>query len=374
DLNEREQGGDQGTPRLLVIALLLVELQHHLRVPAFLGVEFGEVVQPVLELPVEHTEGAVQLGGDIPFAVFDRAHRRGEDTLKSPFQAGDFAGQSAAVTHAARLAHASWDASSEGGGTVIDLRLVAYAPNGARLGQLPHPSAVGVGSPLNAVPSLRVSYAEHAVGAEHLGQPCEVAVEIWDGTAWTEHPDSRFLRIGREGDETDRTGARSYTLPGYGWMLRKLLLYPPDDPLQLVDGKRPFWSATVGQILQTFLAEGHARGALPGLDWDFTTTHDSAGQPWAKVLTIYYDPGSDLLAAVMNLAEQGLCDWRLNGRTLQVFNEGTVLGRDLASGAGPVDLRYGRDIDESPTRGTLEDLASAVLLKGEGSFNVEVVN
>src|SRR5690606_28264714 len=172
----------------------------------------------------------------------------------------------------------------------------------------------------------------------------------------------------------DRTGARSYTLPGYGRMLRKLLLYPADAPLQLVDGKRPFWSATVGQILQTFLADGHARGALPGLDWECTTTHHRAGQPWAKVLTIYYDPGSDLLAAVMNLAEQGLCDWRLNGRTLQVFNEGTVLGRDLASGAGPVDLRYGRDIDEAPTRGTLEDLASAVLLKGEGSFNVEVVN
>ena len=53
-------------------------------------------------------------------------------------------------------------------------------------------------------------------------------VQTYDpGTGeWTEGPDSRFLRVKRSGDLTDPTGNRSYQMPGYGWQLRKLRLYP----------------------------------------------------------------------------------------------------------------------------------------------------
>ncbi|MFI6886749.1 hypothetical protein [Streptosporangium canum] len=251
----------------------------------------------------------------------------------------------------------------------FDLRLIAYAPNGLRLGILPHPLSIEAGWPLNDVPSLKLAYSAYAVGADLLDQPCEVAVE-WsqDGTTWTEDADSRFLRIKRSGDEVDRTGLVRFELPGYAWMLRKVVLYPGS--AALVDGKRPFLSATAGAIMQTALAEAQAqpRWAVPFLSWDFSPTHDSAGEPWDKILTIYYQPGTDALTLLINLAEQGVCDFRMSGRTLQLFVADTELDRDLAAGPAPVELRFGRDVVEAPDDGTLEDAASSVLVVGDNGF------
>lgn len=250
----------------------------------------------------------------------------------------------------------------------FDLRFVVFAPFGSRVGVLPHPLSVEAGWPLNDVPSLKLAYTTAATGASLLAQPCEIAVE-WsvDGTAWTEAPDSRFLRIKRRGDDSDPTGLAQYALPGFVWMLRKIVLYP--GPAPLVDGRRAFLNATAGEILQTFIAEAKAPGrdAVPGLDWNFSPTTDSAGHAWTKVINIYYQPGTDALTALTNLAEQGVCDFRMSGRTLHMFNPDT-LNDDLAAGPAPVDLRYGRDIAEAPDDGTLEDLASSVLLVGDNGL------
>ncbi|MFG2076985.1 hypothetical protein [Nonomuraea maritima] len=223
------------------------------------------------------------------------------------------------------------------------------------------------------MPALKLSYSTRALNAELLDGPVEVAVE-WseDGQAWTEPSDGRFLLIRRRADQVDETGLAMYELPGYVWMLRKVILYPGAAPL--VDGKRAFLSAMPGAILQTFLQEGQARGALPALDWDFTPTHDSASEPWAKILTIYYRPGLDALTTLINLAEQGVCDFRMQGRTLQVFNADTELARDLAAGDAPVDLRFGRDVVAAPDVGTFEDLASAALVIGEDGFRASYTN
>ncbi|MFI6485035.1 peptidoglycan-binding protein [Nonomuraea sp. NPDC050663] len=120
--------------------------------------------------------------------------------------------------------------------------------------------------------------------------------------------------------------------------------------------------------------EAQGRGTLPGLAVDFTDSHDSSGQPWQAELTIGVEPGTDLLAMLINLADQGVCDWAMQGRTLRVWNEGTALSRQLAAGAAPVELRLGRDIDQAPDDATLEDAASSILGMGEESLNVEVTN
>lgn len=253
---------------------------------------------------------------------------------------------------------------------MLDLRLVAYAPNGDRIGLLPHPLSVEVGWPLNDVPSLRLSYSRHAPGAEHLDSPVEVAVEWSDGGEWVEAPDSRFLAIKRSGSETtDDTKTVTFDMPGWAWQLRKLVLYPTST---MVEGKRQFSAVTPGAILRTFYNEGRDRGALPGLSVDFDTSRDSAGQPWAATLTLGIEPGRDLLAMLLNLAEQGVIDWCMQGRTLRVFNEGTVRARNLATGPAPVDLRLGRDITEAPDQGTWEQAASHILVAGEAGLSVEV--
>ncbi|QFY09648.1 hypothetical protein GBF35_26000 [Nonomuraea phyllanthi] len=249
---------------------------------------------------------------------------------------------------------------------MFDVRLIAYAPNGPRLGLLPRPLSFQAGHPLNDVPALTLRYSRHAIGAGLLAQACEVAME-WseDGDTWVEPPDSRFLRIRRGTDVTDEAGVEMYEMPGYGWQLRKIVLYP--GPAPLVDGKRTFLSATPGAILQTFLAEAQARGALPELDWTFDTEQDSNNQPWAKILTIYYQPGLDALTTLINLAEQSVIDFRFEGRTLHVYNADSALARDRTA-APRVDLLLGRDVLDAPDTGTLEDAANAVLVVGDDGF------
>lgn len=255
---------------------------------------------------------------------------------------------------------------------VFDLRVIAYEPNGAKLGLLPYPLSLDVGWPLNDTSSLRLTYSAEAARAEWLATPCEIAVEYAvDGGGWTEPPDSRFLLIKRQGNEADQTGSRSYDLPGWSWQLRKLLLYPNN---ALVDGKRQFSAVTPGQLLRTFIQEGQSRSTLPGLSYDFTLDKDSAGQEWSAELTMGIEPGRDLLAMLLNLAEQGVIDWQMQGRTLRVFNGDAALNRDLASGAAPVDLKLGRDVTEAPTTGTWENASNAILIAGEQGLSVEVTS
>ncbi|MFE1104020.1 hypothetical protein ACFW4K_26190 [Nocardiopsis alba] len=257
----------------------------------------------------------------------------------------------------------------------FDIRLVAYEPNGPRLGPLPHPLGIELGQPYNDLPSLRIDYTAHAPGAEFLESPCEIAVQMYDPATgeWHEGPDSRFLRIKRSGNLTDRTAKRSYDLPGYGWQLRKLRLYPAAGG-SATDGKRTFAAATVGTIVRTWTNEGAGRGALPGLEVDFDTARDSAGRPWGTLLTLEYDLGTDLLTVLNGLAEQGVCDWRFEGRTLRLFGPETVMATDRASGEAPVDLRLGRDITDAPEDGSLEDVVSHLLLEGDEGFRLELAN
>jgi hypothetical protein len=48
------------------------------------------------------------------------------------------------------------------------LRLVAYAPNGPRLGILGQHLGFEAGMPLNDVPSLRLTYSTHAAGGQRV--------------------------------------------------------------------------------------------------------------------------------------------------------------------------------------------------------------
>ncbi|MEV6154909.1 fibronectin type III domain-containing protein [Nonomuraea sp. NPDC052129] len=252
------------------------------------------------------------------------------------------------------------------------LRLAVYEPNGDRLGSLPHHLGFEAALPLNDTSSLKVTYPAAGVGSGWLEQPCEIAVEYAvNGDVWVEPDGGRFLRIKRGSDNTDLSRTRTFECPGWSWQLRKVIMYA--GPV-MADGKRPFSAVSAGAILRTLIDEGQARGAVPGLDVDFSTTHDSSGAAWDKALTLELEPGVDLLALLLNLSEQGVIDWTMSGRTLRVFNEGSELGNDLASGPAPVDLRLSRDIDEAPDTATLEDLATAILIRGEAGLSVEVTN
>ncbi|MEV0149674.1 MULTISPECIES: hypothetical protein [unclassified Nonomuraea] len=250
------------------------------------------------------------------------------------------------------------------------LRLVAYEPNGDKLGLLPHPLSFEAAAPLNDVSSLRLDYSAHAAGQDLLARPCEIALEYLVDGDWVEPPGGRFLRIKRGSDAIDQARKRSYTCPGYAWAFKKAVLYPNS---ALVDGKRQFNGVPVGAVLRTLIDEAKARGALEGMTAEFSSSTDSNDQEWAATLTIGLDPGVDLLTLLLNLSDQGVIDWRMNGRTLQVFNEGTVMATNRASGL-VVDLRLGRDVDQAPDDATLEDISTAILIAGENGFTHEIAN
>lgn len=251
----------------------------------------------------------------------------------------------------------------------FDARLVTYAPNGARTGLLPRPSSWSAAFPLGDVPALSLSYSSRAIRADVLADPLEVAVEYNAGAGWVEAPGGRFCTIADSDNATDAGQVKAITAPGYAWLLGKARLFP--SAFDNAEGKRPFLSATPGTILRTLVDEAQARGVLPGLAVDFTADTDSAGQPWAKVLTIYYSPGIDVLSVLANLTDQGVVEWQTQGRTLQVFNADTALARNLAD---VVDLRLGRDVDDAPNSSTLADVVARVYVKGEGSFHLVLDN
>jgi hypothetical protein len=244
-------------------------------------------------------------------------------------------------------------------------RLVAYEPNGTVLGQIPLPLSFQMGVPLNDMPSLALEYVKYAPNAQFLNRYCEVAVEIGTLTQpnFVEYPGCRFLNLRNQSDPTDRTGVVRYTMPGYGWQLRKARVLESLDE----EGERGFTSATLGRILHTLLSEAQARGWNPGMSWDFTPQRDSAGQPWDNVYTISFTAGQDLWSILDAFANQDACDWRIHRRTLQVYNQGVAMHRDRTDN---VVLHLGRDITEAPKDWTAEELAARILVRGDEGNSV----
>lgn len=254
--------------------------------------------------------------------------------------------------------------------TGLRYRLIAYAPNGSRLGQLPMPLSWNAGIPLNDLPSLALEYPKHVPGATYLANPCEVALELapQDDPNYIEPPNCRFLAIREQDDPTDRLGIVRYSMPHYGWQLRKIRNMNTSQFDE--EGKRSFAAATPGRILSTFIEEAKARGNVPGLTYDFTNTHDSAGQPWNITLTLSFDAGQDLWSIVDALCSQGVFDWRFDRRTFQVYNVDTTLHADRTSS---VTLHAQRDLLDAPNDSSYEALAGRIFIMGDGT-RVTVTN
>jgi hypothetical protein len=255
------------------------------------------------------------------------------------------------------------------------IRLRAYAPNGADLGPLPTPEAVTAAYPLDDIGGLSLTYAAIAPRSNLLGQPCEIAVEVSpdNGRNWMEPDNSRFLYLTDGADPLEQAPKYAVEAKGYVFVFTKARVLPNGQIN--ADGKRAFLSATPGAILKTLITEAQTRGALNGVTHSsFSAGADSAGAAWAKQLTIYYEPGLDLLAILQNLADQGFIDFRMRKRELLVYNADTAMAVDRTVGAGQVTLRAGRDLTEAPFRRTWEGLASYAYFAGDAGAKYEYTN
>lgn len=256
-------------------------------------------------------------------------------------------------------------------GRSLHIRLHAYAPDGTSLGMLPRPVGVDADFQHNDAGTLKVTYSRLAIGGTILQRGLEqglaVGFEVSDGGEWTEPYNARFVLTSRSRDAKDRSDTVTLNLMTYAWLLKKALLIDTSKLLADGDnkGKRPFYSANPGTIVKTMLDENRERGGVAQyVTAGFDTGKDSSGAAWSNVMTLYYDPGIDCFTALSNLAANGVCDWRTQGMTLNMWNaDSTALCRDLSES---IVIPLATQALESPEEETIEDLASHILVMGDG--------
>lgn len=255
----------------------------------------------------------------------------------------------------------------------LHARLVAYLPNGGKLGNLPAPLSWDASIVNNDLGALKVTYSRRAIGGgilkRGLEQGLEIGLEVSDGGTWSEPYNCRYLLIGRSRNAEDVSDTVTLTCQSMGWLANKILNNDTAHLIQDGDnkGKRAFLSKNPGTIIRTILDENKARkGAGLVLSPGFDTGKDAANDNWKSVYTLYYSLGTSLNSMLSSMVGGGAIDWRTEGRTLRIWNaDSTSLSRDLS---GRVHISMAHDILEAPEEESIEDLSSDILVEGDNGL------
>lgn len=247
-----------------------------------------------------------------------------------------------------------------------DSRIVAYEPNGARIGPLPWPLAWSATVPHGELGAATLQYTRAVADGQalkrRLTDGLEIALEEWDGAKWIEPAGCRFVVVQRSLDFADQTDTVSIQATAYGWLLSKIKHAAPAESLYAADGdnagRRQFLDVTAGVVIATLLDEYQERGG-PRIERDFTTQTDSDGKPWPTLNSLWVSRGEALDVTLGRLVDRGDIDWHFQGRKLVVTPPQT--GRDFSS---EIVLHVGTEISEAPSEETIADLITAHTVHG----------
>lgn len=263
---------------------------------------------------------------------------------------------------------------------MIALRLVAYmAGTDTRKGIMPEPTSLSLSVSHNAVGALELTYSQLAdqgnLLAAALESGLDIGAEINWGSGWVEPPNCRFLLIKRSTNPANPAKMITLHCPSYGWLagkVRNLNLSAVEGKKSKHAGERKFASASAGRIVKTLLDEHQDRrgDGIPLTRAGFSASQDSAGQSWTKTKTLYYPVGVDIGQVLTALADIDHCDWRTQGRALQMWNADT----HFTDRASSVKLQIGRELGDAPSEETLEDLVTHILVRGEKKVKTTVQN
>lgn len=256
------------------------------------------------------------------------------------------------------------------------VRFRVYAPDGASQGILPHPLTWEAGIPLNDMPSLTLTYPDGSDAANLLKSPCEIGLELRDpntGT-FTEHPGCRFINIRRTLNLADRPRIISFTMPSYGWMLKKVRWMDPDNPRLNKDNQIVYKSTmSAATPLVDIVNLAKARGNVPGMTVPFTPLVDTDGNNWPEVVrNVSFDYGQDAWSILDSFSRQGFFDWRMNKRALECFKTDSTLKRMLDTDTG-VHLHSMLASTEEPVDRTLEEVAGTAVAIGDQGLTAGMV-
>jgi hypothetical protein len=188
-----------------------------------------------------------------------------------------------------------------------------------------------------------------------------------------ERPDLTVIVGNSNGDRVALDGTWKFTGKFQSVLLTEAVTAPDTIGLN-ADPDREFSSKTAGAIIRTLVQEAQARGALAGVTTSsFSNTTDSKGAAWASIVTIEFSPGGTLFEILNKLVDIGLCEWRMVGLDLRLYNAGT-LGVDRTLQDPPVILRGGQSISDAPLTHSVEDSKTALLVAGSEGLYIEKVD
>jgi hypothetical protein len=270
----------------------------------------------------------------------------------------------------------------------VTAHLRLYNADGVLLpgGIMPDHEGLGVQEEHNGPGSLSVNYSRAGLGAALINSDSAFIGVVVDGA---ERPD-RYLLEDDGDDPTDTKGrARMIGVGGRGVMalLEWAEVYPKDyapgmtgAALYNLEPLHAFADSTPGAIMATFIDRAQQRSYYDGaagandairlIDYDFTSTHDSAGNPWPVTYTVSYEAGLDLLKVLLAACDNRMVDARMQGFTLRLFVPDVVVGSDRPN----VILRAGREVTGGPRKRTRRTIRSHMLAIGDEGAIVERVN
>jgi len=258
---------------------------------------------------------------------------------------------------------------------MLIVRFRMYAPDGASLGILPHPLSWEAGLPLNDMSSLTMTYPDGSDAANLLRAPCEVALELRnpDTGVFTEYGGCRFINIKTSVDMAARPRVLSFTMPSYGWMLKKVRWMDPNFSRLNKDNQIVYKTAVSPALpIKEILDNAQGRSNVPNLAHNFTNSIDSLGAAWTiSIKGASFDFGQDAWSMIDTFSRQGFFDWRMNGREVELYKTDTFLRRILDTDTG-VHLHSRVAMSEEPVERTWEDLAGQIVALGDTTVSALV--
>lgn len=235
-----------------------------------------------------------------------------------------------------------------------------------------------VGQPGAVQLDYPVTGANFAALREHHDADRDAGVAIWiDGR---DEGSLRALLVAEDADDIDEQAVWTFTGHFTEVRLEEAVIKPRTEVVIPPSGEAPtedlaafrIYSATAGTIMRTLMQEAQTDGELADVGVSsFTGDTDSNGVAWTKVITLKFAPGNTFLEVLEALDEYQLCEWAVVAGELELYEPGTR-GVDRTLGAGPVILRRGRDMTDSPRKRTIRGALTDLVVAGAEGLYVRV--
>jgi chondroitinase B-like protein/glycosyl hydrolase family 16 len=259
------------------------------------------------------------------------------------------------------------------------------APGGVLVPSVYAVDQTGKLTPLSAWTKLKVSPVRNSMGAIQLEYPAgapgfstlhgnvsahplrALEIRVWLGGS-QEGALGGWL-VQKAGDDLVPGDAWTFTGHFHEWLLSKAIIGPQERTEENEKGELRFAGATAGLVFTTVMDQAQARGALPLVTRDFSTTHDSNGNPWPTTVSSFaLAPKTTLLQVADKLVELGMVEYELTAaRVWRAYAPGTM-GEDRTTGLTPLTFAHALNLAEHSRRESAKDAATAVLAAGSEGF------